>query len=48
MLPNEPERCRDLTITQAVILREFDVWIKPKLRFPIGPMNMHMHPSFFT
>lgn len=48
VFPDEPECCRDLTITQAIILREFDVRFKPKLRFPIGPMDVHMHPSFFA
>ena len=48
VFPNEPERCRDVAIAQAIILRQFNVRFKPEFRFPIGSVDVHVHSSFFA
>lgn len=48
MFPNEFERYCDLTIAQAVVLRQFDVWFKLKFRFSVRSMHMDVHASFFA
>ena len=31
-----------------LILRQFNGWLKPELRFPIGVMHVHMEPGFLA
>ena len=37
-----------LLIRQAEILRQGDLRLKPKLRFPVRELHMHMHPGLFS
>ncbi len=37
--PNEPERGRDATRAQTVVLGQLDIRVEPELRFPGGMLN---------
>ena len=37
-----------LAVVQAVILRQFNRWLNPELRFPVGVMYMHVEPGFLA
>ena len=38
----------DLAVVHAVILRQFNRRLKPKLRLPVCVMDVHMKPGFFA
>ena len=38
----------NLTVVQAVILRQFNLRLKPELRFPVSMMHMHVKPGFLA
>jgi len=37
-----------LPVTQILILRQFEIWLKPELGFAIGAVRVNMHARFFT
>ena len=46
-----PDQCfgrSNLAVVQSVILRQFNRWLKPELRFPICVMHVHMEPGFLA
>ncbi len=38
----------NLAVVQPVILRQFDLRLKPELRFPVCVMHMHVEPRFLA
>lgn len=48
MLLNQAERVIDLAPGKPDVLRQFDCWIKPEFGFTVLPLNMHVHPRFFS
>jgi hypothetical protein len=38
----------DLAVVQSVILRQFNRWLKPELRFPVCVMRMYMESGFLA
>lgn len=46
-----PDQCfgrPDLAVAQAVILRQFDRWLKPELRFAVGVVHVDVEAGFFA
>ena len=48
MFPDQSLGRPNLTVVQAVILRQFDLRLKPELRFPISAMHVHVEPGFLA
>ena len=38
----------NLAVVQAVILRQFNLRLKPELRFAVGVVHMHVKPRFLA
>jgi hypothetical protein len=47
VFPDQPERRRESTIAEAVILGQDDLGFQPELRLPVNVLNMHMRPRLF-
>jgi len=48
ILLEQPKRRRDLTVAEAIIVREFYRWFQPEFGLPSGVLHMHMHPRLFA
>jgi hypothetical protein len=43
MFPAQRFRRSNLAVIQTVILRPFNLWLKPEFRLPVRAMNVNMH-----
>ena len=48
VLPNQSVGRPNLAVVQAVILRQFNLRLKPELRFPVSMMHMHVKSGFLA
>ena len=45
---DQPKRRLDLTVTEAIILRELHVWFQPELCLSVGMLHVHMRPRLLA
>ena len=48
MFPDQRFGRPNLAVVQPVILRQFDLWLKPEFRFAICVMHVHVEPGFLA
>ena len=48
MFPDQSLGRPNLAVVQAVILRQFDLRLKPEFRFPVRVMNVHVEPGLLA
>ena len=48
VFPDQRFRRPNLAVVQAIILRQFDLRLKPEFRFPAGVVHMDVEPGLFA